>query len=508
MFINKTYFYQILLIFGIIISCLCTVGETSYAQSIDRKLVKSEKTENVIGMSVYKHLVEQDDFGINYIFVEDTKSYKVIGQKNNESKTKLIIPDTFNGYPVKEIGKKAFVNGKFSQVSLGNNITKIEESAFEECAELKEVILPQSLKALGKSSFSRCMALKRVVINSELKEIKDFTFDTCSSLYQIIIPANVKKISPWAFNFCDFNILTIVAPKKSVGETFANRYYESSIDRTLATIASEKLSFGIETDTILVGELADIVVYNNPYKIKWKSSNSKIATVKEGYITGKKAGKVTITAIINGKKYPFKFKVLERTMKNVMKIITTEYVKPSMTDYEKVVGANKWLCRNVTYYPDFEITSKKPSWVHTADAAFLKGIAVCDGYAGAFKYIMDYYGIPCKNIGGGGHAWNLVKIGGKWYHVDVTFNDPVAPSYNGKLVGGRYAETTFLLKSDKEMKGSHIWNKSNYPQATSSSINKYAWSSKKAPGVWINRNKKTLLVGEKASLKIRGTSKK
>ena len=44
-----------------------------------------------------------------------------------------------------------------------------------------------------------------------------------------------------------------------------------------------------------------------------------------------------------------KMKVLERTEDNVMKVITSEYVRPEMSDYEKVVAAHAWIIRNVNY---------------------------------------------------------------------------------------------------------------------------------------------------------------
>ena len=60
--------------------------------------------------------------------------------------------------------------------------------------------------------------------------------------------------------------------------------------------------------------------------------------------------------------------------------------------------------------------------------------AVCEGYAKAFKYIMDELEIPCILVCGTAtnsvgvtenHAWNYVQIDGIWYAVDVTWDDPV-----------------------------------------------------------------------------------
>ena len=67
--------------------------------------------------------------------------------------------------------------------------------------------------------------------------------------------------------------------------------------------------------------------------------------------------------------------------------------------------------------------------------------AVCEGYAKAFKYIMDELEIPCILVCGTAtnsvgvtenHAWNYVQIDGIWYAVDVTWDDPII---RGELLG-------------------------------------------------------------------------
>lgn len=67
--------------------------------------------------------------------------------------------------------------------------------------------------------------------------------------------------------------------------------------------------------------------------------------------------------------------------------------------------------------------------IRTAYGVFGKGYAVCDGYAKAFKYLINKLGLRCVEIVGNyydnnnpqPHAWNAVYILGKWYHVDPTF---------------------------------------------------------------------------------------
>lgn len=61
-------------------------------------------------------------------------------------------------------------------------------------------------------------------------------------------------------------------------------------------------------------------------------------------------------------------------------------------------------------------------------SVFLDKKSVCNGYAKAAQYLLNYLGIPCiivnGNANGSSHAWNIVEIGGAYYHMDVTWGDP------------------------------------------------------------------------------------
>nr|WP_325241208.1 transglutaminase domain-containing protein [uncultured Oscillibacter sp.] len=78
-----------------------------------------------------------------------------------------------------------------------------------------------------------------------------------------------------------------------------------------------------------------------------------------------------------------------------------------------------------------------------AYGALVKGDAVCQGYALAYKYLLTRAGIPSVVISSSSmnHAWNGVQINGKWYHVDCTWDDPT-PDVAG------YCRHTYFLLSD------------------------------------------------------------
>lgn len=71
--------------------------------------------------------------------------------------------------------------------------------------------------------------------------------------------------------------------------------------------------------------------------------------------------------------------------------------------------------------------------LRTICGVFLDGKAVCEGYARAVQYLLQKCGIECAEVAGhirketgerdAAHAWNILKIDGDYYHLDVTWDD-------------------------------------------------------------------------------------
>jgi len=126
-----------------------------------------------------------------------------------------------------------------------------------------------------------------------------------------------------------------------------------------------------------------------------------------------------------------------------------------LSDYEKVKYVNDYI----VYHTQYELKSKASPY--TPYSILLNGEGVCEGYALSTLLLLKELGIETKYISGtaGGelHAWNLVKLDGKWYHLDTTWNDPVPD--RGETIGYDY----FLI-SDKQMQKDHKWKHQNFPK--------------------------------------------
>lgn len=96
-------------------------------------------------------------------------------------------------------------------------------------------------------------------------------------------------------------------------------------------------------------------------------------------------------------------------------------------DYEKMLIVHDAIAERCVY-DHAGADSKKNGLYHSSYGALVDGKAVCSGYAEAFSYIMGLLGIEsgiCSGYteGNGYHAWNYVNLDGKYYWVDVTWDD-------------------------------------------------------------------------------------
>jgi transglutaminase/protease-like cytokinesis protein 3 len=98
-------------------------------------------------------------------------------------------------------------------------------------------------------------------------------------------------------------------------------------------------------------------------------------------------------------------------------------VKPEMSDLEKAVVLHDYLAVNCEYDKENLDKGKVPDVSYTAYGTLVNRISVCEGYALAYKYLLNQAGIECLMVKSEAmnHAWNLIQLNGKYYQVDVTW---------------------------------------------------------------------------------------
>ncbi|MFC5703587.1 Ig-like domain-containing protein [Cohnella faecalis] len=144
---------------------------------------------------------------------------------------------------------------------------------------------------------------------------------------------------------------------------------------------------------------------------------------------------------------------VKNTVQQTLNTILTE----GMNDFQKQKAIHDWIELNLAYD-----TTKKQ---HSAYAGLTSPYkTVCQGYALlAFRMLTDA-GIENRIVegkaGGELHTWNLVKLDGKWYHFDTTWDDPL-PDVTGRVIYDYYNLTDDQISQD------HTWERADYPAANS-----------------------------------------
>lgn len=92
----------------------------------------------------------------------------------------------------------------------------------------------------------------------------------------------------------------------------------------------------------------------------------------------------------------------------------------------------------------------------------IEGYGLCGGYTDAMALFLDYYKIPNFKVISENHIWNAVRVDGKWYHLDLTWDDPISKS--GKDI---LEYTFFLIKTEKLLqleKEQHIFDQNIFKE--------------------------------------------
>lgn len=163
---------------------------------------------------------------LQYTLSSDGKYYIVTGIGTCKD-SKVVIPSTYNGKPVREIGKKAFNWGSFSEISIPSSITTIGDYAFGDCVKLKSITIPASVTKLGKNIVSGCemdsitVASGNTVYHSKNNcVIETATKTLLFGCRKSTIPSDgsVTKIGEYAFRLVTFSSITIPNNVVTIGE--------------------------------------------------------------------------------------------------------------------------------------------------------------------------------------------------------------------------------------------------------------------------------------------------
>ena len=136
---------------------------------------------------------------------------------------------------------------------------------------------------------------------------------------------------------------------------------------------------------------------------------------------------------------------------SILEQITTE----DMTEVQRETAIHDYIVTHTEY----SVTGN-PDVLASASSVLIDGKGQCQGYSEAMGLLLGLSGITSRVVSGVAygtdgvavaHAWNQVLINNVWYHVDVTWDDPIPDT-------GDYATQLYLNRSDEFLKKDHKWS--------------------------------------------------
>ena len=300
-------------LFAIVLAVLILVGTLSSCSKLD--FLPDKLFPNKDQADVQSEISK----GLSFELSSDN-SYYILSGIGTCTDTKINIPSTYNGKPVKEIKLSAFYNNdKIIKVKIPDSVTSIGSNAFAYCDSLVSVTIGNGVTSIGSYAFYDCKSLTNITVNSNNltyqsidgnlyskngktliqyaigKTDESFTipssvtsigsdaFAYCDSLTSIIIPDSVTSIGSSAFSYCD-RLTSIIIPDSvtSIGSS-AFKNCDSLTSVTIGNGVTSIGDFAFLGCTKLSGTTYNNAIYlgnsNNPYLYLLKAVNKNITSV-------------------------------------------------------------------------------------------------------------------------------------------------------------------------------------------------------------------------------------
>ena len=145
--------------------------------------------------------------------------------------------------------------------------------------------------------------------------------------------------------------------------------------------------------------------------------------------------------------------------------ISSEIIHDDMSNKEKIIAFHDYIIDHTIYDSAYVTTNlndiDNPS--HKAIGPLFFGTSLCGGYADVMAIFLNKLNIPNYRISSAEHIWNFVYLDNNWYHLDLTWDDPVTDD------GSNIRLNTFLLITTEQLEDLntkyHIYDKNIYPEA-------------------------------------------
>lgn len=254
------------------------------------------------------------------------------------------------------------------------------------------------------------------------------------------------------------------AVKPDVELTPAAEYYLKSFDDKVVSVYKQLYNGMLNfvrtidvTDGVIskedIGGLLELCLSSSP-ELNYIGQEYTVSIDSENYVTA-----VTVTYKKSKEEASAENKALIGRVKAILSGVSEKW-----DDYKKVKYFHDAIIQNCEYSED----GRDP---YSAYGCLYDGKAVCEGYTKAMQLLCDNENILCVPVAGKGktndqlqpHIWNKIKIDGKWYAFDLTWDDPVSDFETS------YVRYDYFGLNDEQMERDHIAQETkfmSYPKAS------------------------------------------
>ncbi len=392
---------------------------------------------------------------------EETGTYTAKLTKYKGNGGYVIIPESINGHSIKQLGDGLFQNNTaITSVAIPRGVTEIPRSCFNGATKLKSVAIPHGVTKIGYYAFEGTTSLESLSLPTTIDTI-DFeafwksgisnisipsatkisgnAFKNCEKLKSITLPNNLKTLTGGAFQGCkSLESVTIPASVNWLGgSAFADctnlktatikSYPDRSLGGALFKNCTALENINIPNDNRLIHNIVYGETVNNCPNFR-KVNNERIITYRSQRYNPNaepimRADFMEEVMQNFAKVDKSKIGFFEEYLNASIKYIVGTNTHSGMTTGQKIRALHDWVCDKVNYAFAPDGSADPSTECHVDSSVFMRDTTVCDGYARALTLLLREAGIETYYLSSSSHAWCMVKLGNRYFHVDPTHDD-------------------------------------------------------------------------------------
>ena len=146
--------------------------------------------------------------------------------------------------------------------------------------------------------------------------------------------------------------------------------------------------------------------------------------------------------------------------------VLSQLINDNMSNYDKITAIHNYIINNTVYdkVRANDISNNSGYLSHTAYGVLVSGKGICGGYSDAMAIFLNRLNLNNYKISSDNHVWNYVKLDNNWYHLDLTWDDPISNTGENLLTHNFFLINTPTL--EQKTTSQHVYNKNIYIEAS------------------------------------------